>query len=326
MCLRCLYVSKDKPSEEKNQNQLLSRKTPKFIEPYGYIKQGAGSKCQDTFTIMPNLDQNTHFFAVYDGAGQQGNEVVNKAEATMRSYIERNYKKLNVLKKKEEYHTFMNEGFIAMQKALESYKLDYQNCKSGACCTCVLISGNMAYVANVGNCRAVLCTTTKDGIKIPVDLSNDHTVESLRERERCIRAGAKISQASPSAKMKVLGPERVWYNDEGPGITSTRMLGYNKHGITSEPEIVSFEIQANDKFIVLGTDGLWDVLGSKDVVNFVNMSKEKKNTSEELIFTARMLWEREYGKSEYRFIGDDITQNSLDDISVVLVYLNDTKD
>jgi len=325
-CLRCLYVSKDKPSEDfKNQIQLPSKKTPKIIEPYGFIKQGSGSKCQDTFTIMPNLDQNTHFFAVYDGAGDKGHEVVNKAEATMRSFIERNYKKLQTFKNREEYKTFLREGFISIQNTLESNKLDYQNSKSGACCSCILVSGNMAYVANLGNCRAVLSTTKRDGNNIPVDLSNDHTLESLRERERCLRAGAKISQANPSGKMKVLGPQRVWYNDEGPGITSTRMLGYNKHGIIAEPEISCFEMRSNDKFIVLGTDGLWDVLSSNEVVEMVNISREKKNTSEDLVLMARKIWEREYGQQEYSFIGDNASQKAADDISVILIYLNDSK-
>lgn len=325
MCLRCLYVNKDKQSDERGTLLLNSRNIIKSVEAYGNIKQGSGPKCQDTFTIMPNFIQNTHFFAVYDGAGPQGHEIANRAEQKMREYIERGHKRLVSFKKDEDYRRFLQEGFKAMQDDLEASRLDYQYTKSGTCCVCVLIAGNMAFMANVGNSRAVLCTTRGEGTKTAVDISSDHTLESLRERERCLRAGAKIGKDTPSGKLKAQGPERIWYNDEGPGITSTRMLGYNKFGIIAEPEIVSFEVRGQDKFFVLASDGIWDVLGSKDVVDFINRSDERKNTSEDIVNRAKKIWENEYGDHELRFVGDDVNRRAADDVSVVIVYLNYSK-
>lgn len=325
MCLRCLYVPKGKNNEDRDSIQLFPRNMLKFVESYGFIKQGSGSKCQDTFTIMPNFAQNTHFFGVYDGAGPQGHEVANRVETTMRGHIEKSYKRLISFKKDEDYKKFLQESFKVIQEDLEASKLDYNNTKSGACCLCMLISGNMVYLANVGNCRGVLCTTKKEGIKVPVDISYDHTLENLRERDRCLRAGAKIGPSPPSGKQKVLGPERIWNNDDGPGVTTTRMVGVNNFGIIGDPEIVSFEIKGADKFLVLGSDGLWDVLGSKDVVDFVCSAEEKKNVSEDLVTRARKVWEGEYGNSEFKFVGDNVNQRCPDDISVVIVYLNHFK-
>jgi len=325
MCLRCLYVPKEKKLEVQDPMQLLPRNLLKPVEAYGVIKQGAGPKCQDTFTIMPNLTQNTHFFAVYDGAGPQGHEIANRVELKMREYVERSYKRLSTLVKDEDYRKFLQESFKVIQNDLETSKLDYTHTKSGACCTTLLVCGNMVYLANVGNCRAVLCTSKKEGNRVPIDISYDHTLDNQREKERCLRAGAKIGQTPPSGKETALGPERIWYNEEGPGITATRMLGYNKHGIIPEPEIVSFEIETQDKFLVLGSDGLWDVLESKEVVDFVSSAEIRKNVSEDLVTSARRLWESDYGSQEFKFVGDNIKQKSPDDISVVIVYLNHPK-
>jgi len=322
MCLRCLYVPKDKSSEDKSSVQLLPRNLGKKIESYGGIKQGSGAKCQDTFTIMPNFAQNTHFFAVYDGSGPRGHEVAKKAESIMREYLERSEKRLLLMKRDEDCQRFVREGFKHVQEALEAMKLDYENTKSGACCTSMLICGNTAHVANIGNCRTVLCTTRKDGSSRSIDLSQDHTLDSLREKERCIRAGAKLSAAPASAKTQILGPERVWFNEEGPGTIVTRMLGLNKNGVIPSPEISSFEIQLTDRFVVLGSDGLWDVLRSKEVCETVDLIREKKNASEEIVSRARKVWENSYSNSEYRFVGDDISLKSPDDIAVVIVYLN----
>jgi len=70
-----------------------------------------------------------------------------------------------------------------------------------------------------------------------------------------------------------VGPLRVWADDEGPGIAMTRTLGdlqAKKIGLISEPEIESIELNpVTDKFIVIGSDGIWDVMTSAEVVGFV---------------------------------------------------------
>jgi len=321
MCLRCLYVPKDRAHEDKS-SVVLPRNMLKKLESYGSIKQGSGPKGQDTFTIMPNFAQNTHFFAVYDGAGPRGYEVAQKAESVMREYLERSEKRLLTMKRDEDCQKFLREGFKSVQEALEAMKLDYQHTKSGSCCTSILICGNTAHVANIGNCRTVLCTSKKDGSNRSIDLSQDHTLDNLKERERCIRAGSKLSAAPPSAKTQVLGPERIWYNEEGPGTIVTRMLGSNKNGVIPDPDFSSFEIQLSDKFIVLGSDGIWDVLKSREVCDMIDLIPNKKNASEEIVSRARKLWETSFGDQEYRFVGDDVSLKSPDDIAVVIVYLN----
>ncbi len=60
-----------------------------------------------------------------------------------------------------------------------------------------------------------------------------------------------------------VGPYRIWADDEGPGIAMSRTLGdlqAKKIGLISEPEIQHIELNKQDKFIVIGSDGVWDVM------------------------------------------------------------------
>ncbi len=51
------------------------------------------------------------------------------------------------------------------------------------------------------------------------------------------------------------------------------------------PDIKIFDITDKDEFIVLGSDGLWDFLGSKDVAGIVNShKKESPNFIAEYLF------------------------------------------
>ena len=63
----------------------------------------------------------------------------------------------------------------------------------------------------------------------------------------------------------------MWADEEGPGIAMTRTLGdlqAKKIGLISEPEIQHLELQRtekiHDKFIVIGSDGVWDVMTSAE--------------------------------------------------------------
>ena len=56
----------------------------------------------------------------------------------------------------------------------------------------------------------------------------------------------------------------MWADEEGPGIAMTRTLGdleAKKIGLISVPEIKHIEINPKtDKFIVIGSDGIWVIL------------------------------------------------------------------
>ena len=67
------------------------------------------------------------------------------------------------------------------------------------------------------------------------------------------------------------GPKRVWLkNKPVPGLAMTRSIGdmaAASVGVTAEPEIkVLSNLNANDKFLVIASDGIWDRLSNVEIM------------------------------------------------------------
>jgi protein phosphatase 1G len=132
----------------------------------------------------------------------------------------------------------------------------------GSTAVVTLIRGKEIYVSNAGDSRAILC---RGGAA--VDLTRDHKPESPRERSRIENAGGRVS---------IVGPcHRVDF-----GLNLSRALGdflYKRNvdlppshqKITAVPEIVKETLKDEDEFIILGCDGVFELLSNQQVVNFV---------------------------------------------------------
>jgi protein phosphatase PTC1 len=65
-------------------------------------------------------------------------------------------------------------------------------------------------------------------------------------------------------------------------------------GCISTPEIMRKVIDANVKFIVLATDGVWDVLDNQFVVDMVNSIPDPAEACNAVIQAAMLRWEDKY--------------------------------
>ena len=76
-----------------------------------------------------------------------------------------------------------------------------------------------------------------------------------------------------------LVPPRVWLKNENvPGLAMSRAFGDGvavKAGVTSIPEIREFEPNEHDKFIVIGSDGVWEFISNEGVVEIIADFYEK---------------------------------------------------
>ena len=98
-----------------------------------------------------------------------------------------------------------------------------------------------------------------------------------------------------------------------PGLAMSRSLGDNiatSVGCIYEPEIFSFQLTDNDKFIIIGSDGIFEFVSNIDLVQFV-LPFYKRNSpeaaAERLIREATAAWKRE----------DDV----IDDITCIVIFL-----
>ena len=105
-------------------------------------------------------------------------------------------------------------------------------------------------------------------------LSEDHKPELPEEEKRILAMGGRIdSFHDEENNNEPLGPQRVWLKDqEMPGLAMSRSLGdtiAHSVGVISNPETKSFVASIEDKFIVIGSDGVFEFLSNDDIARIV---------------------------------------------------------
>ena len=171
-----------------------------------------------------------------------------------------------------------------------NYNLDYCN-NSGSCGLILLLIDTKIYIANVGDSR---CIISCNNGKIQKDVTRDHKPEFPYEKKRIYNNGGNIYrnetifQEDFLNKLNnkiLLGPYRV-----NPGkLSVSRTIGdarakMEKFGgipniIIPEPDIYAFDFyKDNIDYFILGCDGIFDRLKSKEVFEcanvIINKSKE----------------------------------------------------
>jgi serine/threonine protein phosphatase PrpC len=118
--------------------------------------------------------------------------------------------------------------------------------------------GKTLLSANIGDSRAVLSRKGK-----AVELTRDHKPNDEREKAR-IRALGEDVEWDPYGQLY-----RV------RDLSLSRAIGdrFAKPAVSSEAEIKHFPLsEAEDEFIILASDGLWDVMSSQEAVDYVHQS------------------------------------------------------
>ncbi|KAA8533628.1 hypothetical protein F0562_030938 [Nyssa sinensis] len=114
-------------------------------------------------------------------------------------------------------------------------------------------------VANCGDSRAVL---SRGGVAIP--LSNDHKPDRPDELERIEFAGGRVIN---------------WDGHRVLGVLATsRSIGdhYLKPFVISEPEVTVNERTDADEFLILASDGLWDVISNEVACEVVRRCLDRR--------------------------------------------------
>lgn len=136
---------------------------------------------------------------------------------------------------------------------------------SGTMALTVLIFGRSLLVANVGDCRAVLCKRGR-----AVQMSRDHKASCMVERSRIESMGGFVDDGYLNGQLSVARALGDWH-----------LEGLKEGGpLSSEPEMRQAELTEEDEFLIIGCDGLWDVFSSQDAVSFARRRLQKHNDPE----------------------------------------------
>ena len=141
-------------------------------------------------------------------------------------------------------------------------------------CAVSLVGGRRIVCANVGDSRAII--VRKDGSV--VRLSRDHKPGMPDETRRITELGGKVIYWGRWRVEGLLAVSRA--------IGDASLKPY----ITSEPEVCEYDIGKDDWFLVMSSDGVWDVLDNEEAAHVVIATSCVMQDGELVIDTDRFKW------------------------------------
>lgn len=153
---------------------------------------------------------------------------------------------------------------ICVEKALKSafLKADYAfsdastlDSSSGTTALTALILGRTLIVANAGDCRAVLGRRGR-----AIEMSKDHKPNCPSERLRIENLGGVIYDGYLNGQLSVARALGDWHMKNPKGSACP---------LSAEPELQETDLSEDDEFLIMGCDGLWDVMSSQCAVTIV---------------------------------------------------------
>ena len=231
-------------------------------------------KCQES---LP-----THFFGLFDGhAGGRCSKFISSTlpEALAQDSLFRSNLPMAL---KRSFHT-TNDSFLKIA--------EQQRLHDGSTGICSIIRNGKLLVGNVGDCRSLLLSAGK-----PIQMSIDQKPTNPDEVKRIISLGGTITNNLGVARVNgVLAVSRAFGN---------RKL---RKVIRPDIEMMQRDLTREDDFLIMASDGLWDVLRNKDVCDIaysLAASHLPQQLAEELVHSA-------------------IARGSMDNVTCIVVKLSD---
>ncbi|KAL2482241.1 putative protein phosphatase 2C 33 [Forsythia ovata] len=269
------------------------RKTPGRIFLNGssevaslFTQQGKKGTNQDAMLVWENFGSRTDtvFCGVFDGHGPYGHMVAKRVSlnGTGGGYSEdtsflspdesaRASIDLEETEKPPEVFRTLKESFLKAFKFMDRELRMYSNIEcfcSGTTAVTLVKQGQDLVIGNVGDSRAVLGTRDENNSLVAVQLTVDLKPNLPAEAERIRKCKGRVFALRDEPEVA-----RVWLpNNDSPGLAMARAFGdfcLKEFGLISVPEISYRHITDKDEFIVLATDGIWDVLSNEEVVDIV---------------------------------------------------------
>uniref|UniRef100_A0A2P2LNN7 protein-serine/threonine phosphatase n=1 Tax=Rhizophora mucronata TaxID=61149 RepID=A0A2P2LNN7_RHIMU len=161
---------------------------------------------------------------------------------------------------------------------------------SGTTALIAFIFGSLLMVANAGDCRAVLCRKGE-----AMDMSQDHRPIYPSERRRVEELGGYIDDGYLNGVLSVSRALGDWDMKFPHGSPSP---------LIAEPEFQQVVLTEDDEFLIIGCDGIWDVMSSEHAVNIVRRGLRRHDDPEQC---ARDL------------VKEALHRNTFDNLTVIIV-------
>ena len=281
---------------------------------------------QDSYLIKENIfKENFSIYGVFDGHGDNGHLISKYISESMNEYFNN---KLNYFLTEEDKENLFTENitniFLKNYTTIlknTSQKIDedlntsitYDISQSGTTSVMLFLLNDQLICSNIGDSQCFIFNCDSEDLWTFEALSFPHLASDEKEQKRILEQGGEIH---PYYEQNGIfeGPDRIYAkNKVYPGLVMSRTFGdleAKKIGVISEPDIIIKKIDSNAKYIVLGSDGLWDVVKPYDVIRIVRPFFNKgdiEGACQTLMKKARQQWDK----------GED----ERDDITFIVVFI-----
>jgi len=261
--------------------------------------------CDLLVATFPTDNVKLSYFAVYDGHGG----------AYASKFLKTNlFRNVVYQKKLGESISFTNNyitnGFHETDETLfkenkkydeENYgDNDYINRDSGSTCVSTFIMEDKIWFTliccNVGDSRCVLYDS--DGI--PTPLSNDHKPNNFKEIYRIKDAGYFVENGRVNGNLAVSRAFGDFEYKMDPK-TSKLISDPSDRAVSCTPDIKRVQFKKKDKkykFMVLASDGIWDVFTNDEVGEFVEIGLDHEEFLEKIADSLVKVAITKYGSSD----------------------------
>ncbi|CAL9244200.1 unnamed protein product [Arabidopsis halleri] len=249
----------------------LSSTVVALPDPEAYPKYGVASVCgrrremEDAVAVHPFFfrqqteysSTGVHYCGVYDGHGcshvamrcrERLHELVREefeADADWEKSMARSFTRMDM-----EVVALNADGAAKCRCELQRPDCD----AVGSTAVVSVLTPEKIIVANCGDSRAVLCRNGK-----AIALSSDHKPDRPDELDRIQAAGGRVIYWDGPRVLGVLAMSRAIGDN------------YLKPYVISKPEVTVTDRVNGDDFLILASDGLWDVVSNETACSVVRM-------------------------------------------------------
>ncbi|KAF3596875.1 hypothetical protein DY000_02027782 [Brassica cretica] len=291
------------------ENAVLYSEQLEVPQDFGSVSSLAGGKGFNQDAAILHLGYGTEEGAlcgVFDGHGEKGELVSKIVRNQLPSLLLGHMNNHSVTR---DWKLICETTCLAMDKRILKLKNTIDCSSSGTAAVFAVKHGNQVMVANLGDSRAIMIGTSENGETEVVQLTSDLKPSVLSEAERIRKRNGRV--LALEAEPHIL---RVWLPHENrPGLAMSRAFGdfvLKSYGVIATPEVSTHQITSRDQFLLLASDGVWDVLSNEEVAKVVMNSANEAGAANAVTEAAANAWRQKYPTAK------------VDDITVVCLSVN----
>ncbi|XP_073118482.1 probable protein phosphatase 2C 52 [Henckelia pumila] len=305
-----------------------------------FTQQGRKGINQDAMIVWEGfVAEDVTFCGVFDGHGPHGHLVARKVRDTLplklSTFLNSRESKQNASSAnccrnvkfdvvdpakdpsaEEKVESLWSQAFLKSYKAMDKELRSHPNLDcfcSGSTAVTVVKQGSNLFMGYIGDSRAILGSKDNNDRMMAIQLTVDLKPDLPREAERIKRCKGRVFALQDEPEV-----QRVWLPfDDAPGLAMARAFGdfcLKEYGVISIPEFSHRILTDRDKFVVLASDGVWDVLSNEEVVAIVSTAPTRSLAARIVVESAAREWKSKYPTSK------------MDDCAVVCLFLDGKMD